>query len=176
MTIDPTTSKIKSTPEKPYPTADNLISLLGVYATQFGSYTTLVWQVPALSLTAQSFLLTIALGSDSTKYARLIASGLSVVISWASYALLHDQRGHAINHGELAKRISEKLDLKQITDGDFTVDDAKPVTTNAEIVWTAVDHLIYGAWRFAIALFFVADLIIIISVLLGRSWFIGPVK
>ena len=35
----------------------DLVSLLGVYAGQAGSYTTLLWQVPALSFTGQSFLL-----------------------------------------------------------------------------------------------------------------------
>jgi hypothetical protein len=43
-------------------TPDQLISLLGVYASQYASYTALMWQVPALSLTAQAFLLTLALG------------------------------------------------------------------------------------------------------------------
>jgi hypothetical protein len=43
----------KLAPETP----DQLISLLSVYAGQYASYTTLLWQVPALSLTAQAFLL-----------------------------------------------------------------------------------------------------------------------
>jgi hypothetical protein len=49
----------KLAPETP----DQLISLLGVYANQYASCTTLLWQVPALSLTAQAFLLTIALSN-----------------------------------------------------------------------------------------------------------------
>ena len=32
------------------PSPDNKISLFSIYATQFGSYATLVWQVPALTL------------------------------------------------------------------------------------------------------------------------------
>src|SRR6266567_2276116 len=32
---------------------DSLVSLLSLYGGQFGSYTTLLWQVPALGLTAQ---------------------------------------------------------------------------------------------------------------------------
>ena len=41
-------------------TPDQLISLPGVYAAQYASCTTLLWQVPALSLTAQALLLTMA--------------------------------------------------------------------------------------------------------------------
>jgi hypothetical protein len=37
----------------------------------------LVWQVPLLSLTAQAFLFTIALGSGTTMVARCISAGLS---------------------------------------------------------------------------------------------------
>ena len=46
-------------------------ALLAVYAGQFGSYTTLLWQVPALSLTAQAFLFTIALAKDANPGARV---------------------------------------------------------------------------------------------------------
>jgi hypothetical protein len=93
-----------------YSKVNDPVSLLTLYASQFGSYTTLLWQVPALSLTAQLFLMTIALGSGS-KAARLITSALSMIIAWASTRLMHDQRGHAINHGELARRISKQLHL-----------------------------------------------------------------
>jgi len=43
-------------------TTDGLTTLLSVYAGQVGTYATLVWQAPALSLTGQSFLLLIVLG------------------------------------------------------------------------------------------------------------------
>jgi hypothetical protein len=64
-------------------TADQLISLLGDSA-QYASYTTLLWQVPALSLTAQAFLLTLALGHGNGTSAKVIAAALSGVISAAS--------------------------------------------------------------------------------------------
>jgi hypothetical protein len=85
-------------PDKPTlapDTPDQLLSLLGVYATQYASYTTLLWQVPALSLTAQAFLLTLALGHGNGTSAKIIGAALSAATSGASYALMHDQRGHA---------------------------------------------------------------------------------
>jgi hypothetical protein len=36
----------------------DMVALLNVYTGQFASYTTLLWQVPALGLTAQAFLMT----------------------------------------------------------------------------------------------------------------------
>jgi hypothetical protein len=41
----------------------------------------LIWQVPLLSLTAQAFLFSIALGSDARPVSRIVASGLSMVVS-----------------------------------------------------------------------------------------------
>ncbi|MGJ5832818.1 hypothetical protein [Streptomyces ossamyceticus] len=52
----------------------------------------LLWQVPALSLTAQAFLFTIALGSDSSRYARVIASALAIVMSVLSLHLMARHR------------------------------------------------------------------------------------
>ena len=48
----------------------------------------LLWQVPALSLTAQAFLLSIALGSDSSRLSRILTSGLGIVAAFLSLHLL----------------------------------------------------------------------------------------
>lgn len=52
----------------------------------------LVWQVPVLSLTAQAFLFTIALGSDSSRTARAVAALLSLVASFLSVELMSRHR------------------------------------------------------------------------------------
>jgi hypothetical protein len=134
-------------------------ALLGVYSAQYASYTTLLWQVPALSLTAQAFLLTIAL-DGSSKPSKALAAGLSIIIALASVRLMHDQRGHAINHGELALRVSKTLGLADQL-GDLNVDDAKPARANAETLWVGWDRGIYGVWKLALYLFLVADVIVL---------------
>jgi hypothetical protein len=88
----------------------DMVALLNAYTTQFGSYTSLLWQVPTIGLTAQAFLMTIVLGGDGY-HAQYLASALSIVIAYASVHLMHDQRARAINHAELAKRISYRLSL-----------------------------------------------------------------
>jgi hypothetical protein len=52
----------------------------------------LVWQVPLLSLTAQAFLFTIALGNGTETVARCIAAGLSLIITFLSITLMARHR------------------------------------------------------------------------------------
>jgi hypothetical protein len=157
-------------------TRDQVIALLGIYAGQVGSYTTLLWQVPVLSLTAQSFLLTIALTANNGTAARITAAALSVVISAASYALMHDQRGHAINHGELAMRLSARLELNRLIETSLDhVEDGVPKVTDANTVWTWHHEqagqrvslragLMYAVWKGCMFLFLLVDAGIIFSV------------
>jgi hypothetical protein len=168
IAFDPDPWRAPEAEKQPEMTADALAALLAAYASQFGSYTTMLWQVPALSLTAQAFLMTIALGGDSTNVARIIATLLSLVISVASISLMHDQRGHAMNHGVLALRISRKLQLAKDI-GDLQVEDAKPAKADAETVWVAVDHGIYHLWNKCLGLFIFGDVIIIFFIVLAAA-------
>jgi hypothetical protein len=166
--------RLKDIIEPPRPahfrqTAD-MLALLGVYTTQFGSFTTMLWQVPALGLTAQAFLMTIALGSPISDDARIAAAALSVIIAWASQSLMHSQRGRAVNQAELAKRVSSKLAVDQFLGGDFALDDAVPKRTNARDIWD-VDHQIYAIWRFCMIVFVVVDAVVILSVVTGWGVF-----
>jgi hypothetical protein len=52
----------------------------------------LLWQVPVLSLTAQAFLFTIALGSGSSRFARGVACALSLVAAALSMQLMARHR------------------------------------------------------------------------------------
>jgi hypothetical protein len=52
----------------------------------------LVWQVPVLSLTAQAFLFSIALSPDGTRTTRIIASLLSLVMTFLSLHLMVKHR------------------------------------------------------------------------------------
>jgi hypothetical protein len=160
----------KLAPETP----DQLISLLSVYAGQYASYTTLLWQVPALSLTAQAFLLTISLSYDNGILAKVIAATLSGVISAASYALMHDQRGHANYYGELARRVSGRLDLGRYL-GVLTIDVEDGDRTDAEAVWIWRGRSevippragrMYAVWKACMLIFLFVDAGIIASVVM----------
>ncbi len=57
-------------------------------------YDALMWQVPALSLTAQAFLLTISLGSQSSPTARISTALLAALTAVISVQLLAKHRRH----------------------------------------------------------------------------------
>jgi hypothetical protein len=152
----------------------DMVALLNAYTSQFGSFTSLLWQVPALGLTAQAFLMTIVLGTGYSHGARYAACALSIIISYASYHLMRDQRARAINHAEMAKRISYKLSLTNLLGGSFGLDDAVPAKgTDAQNVWTT-NRVIYVIWVVCMALFAIIDALVIISLLSATSWFIVP--
>jgi hypothetical protein len=155
----------------------DMIALLSVYTAQFGSFTTLLWQVPALGLTAQAFLMTIILSSSFSNGARYAAAGLSIIIALAAIYLMHDQRARAINHAELAKRISYRLSLtNKVLGGTFGLDDAVPKRgTDSQNVWTT-NHVIYLGWQICMFLFAATGFFVILSVSFPalNSWFTAP--
>lgn len=81
----------------------------------------LVWQVPVLSLTAQAFLFTIALGGDSTRAARVISSVLSLVVSALCMSLMARHRQSEIMDAHLlADHEAQKWGIKPTLHGaDF---------------------------------------------------------
>jgi hypothetical protein len=169
-------------PKLPPETPDHLISLLGVYATQYASYTTLLWQVPALSLTAQAFLLTLALGHGNGTSAKIIAAALSGVISAASYALMHDQRFHANYYGELARRVSGCLDLGRYLGGALIIGDEGMEENDAEAlwIWRGPSEVIapragrmFAVWKGCMLIFLFVDAGIIASVVMPLGAAIG---
>jgi hypothetical protein len=60
---------------------DQLNTVYGAVSSRRTAFDTLMWQVPALGLAAQAFLLTIAFGTSSSDTARCVAGGLSVVVA-----------------------------------------------------------------------------------------------
>ena len=93
-----------------------------------------------------------------------------MIIAVASVLLMHNQRGRAVNHAELLRRLSEKLELSKFLHNRLELDDATPRTTTAQNVW-AVDHLIYHGWIWCMYLFVAADILIILAVGLRPSLF-----
>ena len=125
----------------------DMVALLNVYTTQFGSFTTLLWQVPALGLTAQAFLMTIVLGAASSSIspaARYAAAALSIIVAFAAGYLMHDQRARAINHAELAKRVSYRLSLTNNAGRElWPRRRGAQQGADAQNVWTT-NHVIYA--------------------------------
>ena len=175
---------------------DGRTDLLTIFSTQFNSYTSLLWQVPALALTAQAFLLTIALNNMSTRGTTIVTSALAVLIALASWSLMHDQRGLAISHGCFVQELTEGMELdltvptteddaepwlKTMRNGQLgqigpldllkkitrTLPKGEPVT--AKNVWV-VPGVIYHAWRTCLLIFMVVNFGIFISASVNFTW------
>lgn len=62
------------------------------------------WQVPALSFTAQAFLLSTALAGDTSSVARVISSSVSIVISMLSvHLMVRNRQADSTDGAELAR-------------------------------------------------------------------------
>ena len=89
--------------------------LLAVYqslsARRLG-YDTRIWQVPALSFTAQAFLMTIALSKDSHSAACLTAATLSFVVALMSMQLMSKHRFLEVMDSILMEKIEDKIDME----------------------------------------------------------------
>lgn len=70
----------------------------------------MMWQTPALSLTAQAFLFTIALSSSSSAFSVILSSFLSFVASLAAMQLMMKHRLHEIQDAELLE-LFEKITM-----------------------------------------------------------------
>ncbi|HEX6353787.1 hypothetical protein [Actinophytocola sp.] len=70
------------------PVSPVTLSQYQIVAARRQTFDTLMWQVPALSLTAQSFLLSIAYGEQSSRLAAAVAGALSAVVAVMSIQLL----------------------------------------------------------------------------------------
>jgi hypothetical protein len=69
---------------------------------------TMMWQAPVLSLTAQAFLLTIALGPDSAPTARAISALLAVLAAAASLQLMAKHRYYEVSDSKWLERYEGK--------------------------------------------------------------------
>jgi hypothetical protein len=71
----------------------------------------MMWDAPALSMTAQAFLMTIALGSSTSDFARIMASSLAIVVAVMAMQLMAKHRFLAgIDEAEII-RLEDELEL-----------------------------------------------------------------
>jgi hypothetical protein len=75
---------------------DVLLAQYQLVAARRQNFDVMVWQVPALALTAQAFLMTIALGPGTGHLARVGAGLLSALAALMSVQLLLRQRVHEL--------------------------------------------------------------------------------
>lgn len=140
----------------------------GLAARRLG-YDTLMWQAPALALTAQAFLLTIALGPGSSRTARLISAALSFVLAAISAQLLMKHRFNESIDSRLLERLERQFGL------DIPLGGAPHIADRARGELAGVGgnwftrRSSYRIWLAALAVFAVAAAVVLVLTLVSPS-------
>lgn len=77
-------------------------------------YDALMWQVPALSLTAQAFLFTIALDGGAGRLARVLAGLLAAIVSFLTVQLMAKHRWHERIDSNWLDRFEQRSGLEPV--------------------------------------------------------------
>lgn len=125
----------------------------------------MLWQTPVLSLTAQAFLFTIALGPDSSAGARIIAAILALSASLASLQLMAKHRFHEErDSGLLRDYEDEKAGFHPIHGRS---------ANDPQAAWY-LKISSYRLWLVMLAVFAIAAVVVIVGVLASWNWLVGP--
>lgn len=152
------------------------VALYQIVASRRLGYDTLIWQVPALGLTAQAFLFTTALSANSPP-ARFLAASLAFIIALISMQLMAKHRYHEEVDARLLESFerTEKLDdligcapharsdkrEEALVAMSRTYTDINPVRSSWFTKWSS-----YRLWIGGLALFAIAALGIMLSTII----------
>jgi hypothetical protein len=109
----------------------------------------LMWQVPALGLTAQAFLLTIALGGGSGRVARILAALLAALSSGLSMQLMARHRWHEATERAWLEAFQRRHGLDPVHRVQFDLaPDVGVRPANRIAAWRS-----YRTWQVGLAIF-----------------------
>jgi hypothetical protein len=121
----------------------------------------LLWQTPGLALTAQAFLLTVALGGDTVRPIRIVVSVLGLVIGIMSMQLMAKHHYYyELDQAEL-RRIETRLKLPPIAHR------SQQIVDHARDVWALpfVKVTSYIVWQSGIFLVALTNVVVLTLVL-----------
>ncbi len=157
-------------------------------AARQAQHDSMTWQVPVLSLTAQAFLFTIALGADSTPTSRYFACALSLISSVLSITLM-------ARHRQMDIADADWLEAFERTKAGYQPGDPVPATeskivsgdhfrgrlrevTGQKVSKGLIGHLVpqlpgYKTWVVGLALFAVTAIVIAVITMVNPSLLSG---
>ena len=124
-----------------------LLTVWQVVAARRASYDAMMWQTPALGMTAQAFLLTLALGSGASNSARMISAALSILISLMVVHLLAKHRRNEFLDSLVLEEIEAGLDFSRLV-GFHPHAKNRYRQRNLDIVDQATRRILFGPSRF----------------------------
>lgn len=99
----------------PGPASRNSMDETDVYtalAARRTAFDTLMWQIPTIGLAAQAFLLTIALGAGSSRWARMVAGSLALVTALVAMQTMAKHRANERTDSLILERLEERLRIR----------------------------------------------------------------
>lgn len=121
--------------------------------TQFNA---LVWQTPALSLTAQAFLFTISLSAGTAPTGRRIAAVLSILTATLSGLLMAKQRAREVQDAEWLEAFEKEHELRIVHGRDVHRE-----WERAHARWW-VRLTSYVVWQLGMAAFGIAGAVVLV--------------
>lgn len=157
-----------TTPPNPQATPPDLPVYQAVVARRM-QWDALLWQVPSLSLAAQAFLLTIALGPSTSRMSRLLAAGLAIVAALLSLHLLIRHRQAEVTDAHWLAAY-EKEHFGRVVHGPEWRD-----RRNATVIPGSLGGLArmpaFPVWQGALSLFGAVALVAFVLAIFGASSF-----
>lgn len=151
--------------------ADHLAATYAVIAARRAGYDSLMWQVPSLGLTAQAFLLTIALGPGTAQVPRLAASLLAGIVALLSMQLMSKHRLHEQIDSIELERIEHDMGVTKALGFAPHERSGSRVSRHGLAVnrWTQISS--YRAWMFGLGTFAIVAFGAFAAALLGLQIF-----
>lgn len=148
------------------PIKDDLqMALYQVLSSRRLGYDSLMWQTPVLGLTAQAFLFNVALGPNSSRFARVIASVLALVTSLISIQLMVKHHHFENADSKFLQDIERKLHLPQY----HGKPEDRQSAHGKELRWF-VRVRAHTVWIGGLALFGIAALVILYATVYRPEW------
>lgn len=151
-------------------TEATIVAMYQVVAGRRLAIDTMMWQVPSLGLTAQAFLLTISLGSDSSRLARLVAAFLGCVAMGMCLQLMAKYRYLEV----VDSRIAETLE-QRFSGNSLQAQIHSPPSKRAKALNMVPNRFValssYRLWMTGLLLFLVSNLVIAFLVVVSPDVF-----
>ncbi len=152
-------------------------AIYAAVASRRAGFDSMAWQVPIISLTAQAFLFTIALGPDSRPFARIISASLAVAVTALSMLLLARHRQADIADAQWLADLEERRGRasKQIMEahGSAWRDRRDDTEIHPWFDWMK-RYRAFVVWEIGLLLFGIAGIAVVIVTLAAPGWLEAP--
>lgn len=136
---------------------DLSVALWQTMAARRSGFDAMMWQTPALGMTAQAFLLTLALGPGTARWARLISAVLSLMLSLMVMQLMAKHRQNEVSESRRLEQIEVILGFRERF--GFLPHAVRKTDRASKRFWEVSS---YRLWMAGLSLFAIVAIVIII--------------